>query len=96
VQALHDVRQKAASQAQAIPTTTADVKTIAPPAGAVACMVTVETNSARLSFNGVDPASSNGMVFPKDVAPVYLPFAVTIKAVSTAAGNAVTNVTWLY
>lgn len=96
MQVLHDVLQKASSQAQQTPTTTADVKTFTAPDRAVACMVTVETNAARLSFNGVDPSSSNGMIFPKDAAPVYVPTGKSIKAVSTTAGNAVVNVLWLY
>lgn len=95
MQALHDVLAKASSFEQQTPTTTADVKTFTPPAGARACLITVETNDARISLHGTTPSATVGHVLKKDQQPLYIPAAVPIKAVSTVAGNAIVNVTWL-
>lgn len=81
--------------AQQTPSSTSDTKTFTPPALAKACMICVETNGARLTFDGTAPSSSNGLVFPAGVAPIFVPMASTIKAVSTVAGNAVVNVLWI-
>lgn len=96
MQLLHDVRQKAASFSQQTPATTVDVKTFTPPAGAVACLITVETTDARISFHGVDPAATVGHIVKVGQNPYYHPAGTAFRAVSTAAANSIVNVTWLY
>lgn len=96
MQVLHGVNQGATSQVQTTSTTTTDVKTVTPPPGARGCLLTVETTSARITLNGVDPAANNGFVLAKDQTPWYLPAAVTIKFTSTAAANCVLNTSWLF
>lgn len=83
---------------------TANVKTHTPPSGAgiggvSACLISVETTSARMTFDGSDPgaASAPSHVFPKDQLPqLYLlgPGSV-IKWCSTDAAASVVQVTWL-
>jgi hypothetical protein len=95
---LHEVPQNSASfQQQTCPDTTT-VRTFTPPAGAAkshAALITVETNAARVTFNGATPDAAHGVVVQAAQQPLYVPFATAIKAVSTIAGNAIVNVTWL-
>jgi hypothetical protein len=100
VQLLHDVPQKASALAtQATSTAAADPKTISPPATNPqprACLLTVETTDARVTFNGTTPDATHGLIFAKAQQPVYLPFAVPIQFSSTAGANCIVNVHWLY
>lgn len=75
--------------------TTTDA-TLTKPAGAQAMVLTVETTSARVVFDGTTPASDNGIVVAKDAAPLFLPFAADVKWRSTAGTAAVVNVLWLF
>ena len=93
---LHDVRQNAAAQAQATSTGTANVQTLAAPAGAIGCVLQAETTNARVSFNGVDPSAANGLIIYAGVSPVYFAFAETIKIASAVAGTSLLDVLWLY
>jgi hypothetical protein len=79
---------------QSSPDTTT-VKTFDPPQYAVACIITVETTAARVTFDGSTPASDNGQVFPISAVPVYVPLGKTIKHTSTAGTASVLNVLWL-
>jgi hypothetical protein len=47
----------AANQAQDSSPDTTTSKTLVPPANAIACMVTVETTTARVTFNGTAPGT---------------------------------------
>lgn len=96
MQALHDVRQKAASQVQLTCPDASTVQTALPPAGAVACEINVATTDARVTFNGTTPSSTNGQIVKKDQNPIYKPYAVPIKAVATAAAVSTIDVLWLY
>lgn len=96
MQVLHDIQQKAAAFSQQTSTTTADIKTFTPPAGARACLVTVETTAARISFHGTDPSATVGHLLQTAQNPVYLPLAVAFRAASSAAAASVVSVTWLY
>lgn len=80
---------------QATSTGTSDVQTITVPANAKGCFICVETNAARVTFDGEAPGSTVGLVFPAGVAPVFVPMASTIKFVSTAAANSVVDVLWI-
>lgn len=76
---------------------TADIQTITPPAGASGFLIAVETTNARVTFDGSTPASTNGLVYPKDVAPVehhFLP--EEINWTSTAAAASIVDVCWLF
>lgn len=96
MKALHDVRVVAGSFNQQSSPDTTTVRTFTPPNGARACLITVETTAARVSFHGTDPSATVGNVIPKDALPFYLPAAVVVKAVSTAAAASIVNVTWLF
>lgn len=84
-------------QVQATSTGTGNEQTLTPPSDASACMVSVETTSARITFDGSTPAVGNGHVFPTAQVPQTLLIGAgsTIKFISTAAANSVVNVTWL-
>lgn len=96
MQVLHDVRQKAASFQQQSSPDTSTVRTFTPPGNAVACLITVETTDARVSFHGADPSSSVGHVIKVGQNPYYHPAATAFRAASTAGTASVVNVTWLY
>jgi hypothetical protein len=94
---IHDVPVNAAAFAQQTSASTADVKTLTPPTAfkAHACLITVETTSARVTFNGDAPDATHGQLVQAGQAPLYLPFARPIKAASSAAAASIVNVTWL-
>jgi hypothetical protein len=96
---LHQVPQNAGAFQQQTCPDTSTVKTFTPPTTpgrkAHGCIITVETNAARVTFNGDTPAANDGLLVQAAQQPLYLPFAVPFKAVSSIAGNAVVNVTWL-
>lgn len=96
MQRLHEVLPAASSQAQDSSPDASTTKTLTPPAGALACMVTAETTTARVTFNGTVPSSSNGLVVQVAAAPLYLPFAEPITWRSTAGTASILNVLWLY
>lgn len=80
-------------------TTPADqttVITLAPPVGAAAVLIAVQTTNARVTFDGSTPAAANGLVWLKDLEPVFLPVAPTIKWISTANAASVVSVCWLF
>lgn len=76
---------------------TADVKTLTPPAGATACVLCVETTSARVTFDGSTPSATNGLVVPSGANPLVLDVrpGAGIKWASTAAAASILNVLWL-
>lgn len=80
-------------------TATNDIQTITPPGDASAFLLTVETTSARFTFDGTDPsvASAPSHVVPKDQAWMYAPFGKGAfpKFVSATAGTSVAMITWL-
>jgi hypothetical protein len=59
-----------------------------------AVLIGVETNDARITFDGTTPASNNSLVFPKGNPPilVLLGNGAIITALSTTAGNAVVTI----
>lgn len=65
-------------------TGTSDTKTATVQRGTSAVLVTVETNAARITLEGTDPAGGTGHVIPKDTSPYFLPVgpATILKAVS--------------
>lgn len=79
---------------QVTSTGTSDVQTVTTGNSCSAVLITVETNAARVTFDGTTPSSSNGVVIPKDAVPLLIGFRHnrTIKAVSTVAGNSIVNV----
>lgn len=94
---LHVVPVNAAAFQQQTSTGTADVKTFTPPTGfkAHGCLITVETTTARVTFNGDTPGAALGHIVQIAQQPLYLPFAGPIKVAATAAANAIVSVTWL-
>jgi hypothetical protein len=76
-------------------TATSDVKTYTPPDTVGHVLLSVETNDARVTFDGSAPASGNGHVIPKSALPLYLPIGRNspIKVASTTAGNSTLNIT---
>lgn len=87
----------AIGQAQATSTGTGDVKTLTPPPDTSACLISVETTSARMTFDNSTPAAGNGHVFPTAQVPQMMLIGAgsVIQFASTAAANAIVNVTWL-
>lgn len=77
---------------------TSTVSTLTAPAGAAGVILTVETTSARVTFDGTDPAAASAPshVIPKDQLPLFLPIGsgTVIKWVSTAAAVSVVQATW--
>lgn len=87
---------------------TATVKTLTPPSGSGAIggkggvsafLITVETTSARVTFDGSDPSAASA---PSHVIPTaQIPLLVlcgpgsTVKWVSTAGTSSVVQITWL-
>ena len=80
---------------QLTPTTTSDYKTGTVPNGTSAILISVATTNARLSLDGNNPDATHGHVIQKDTAPLLLPVAVAPIVASTAAANAVTDITYL-
>lgn len=80
-------------------TGTANIQTITPPNDAAACLITVETTAARITFDGESPGAgaAPGLVFPTALAPVFVPLGkgATIKFASNAAGNSIVQVLFL-
>lgn len=97
---VHFVPATAAWSQQQTSTGTGDVKTFTPPATvgqkAHACLITVETTTARVTFNGVSPDATHGHIFQTAQQPVYIPAAPTIKAASTAGTSSIVTVIWLH
>lgn len=75
------------SHQRLVSTGTSDVKQATVPNGTSHITLSVETNSARVTFDGSDPsaASAPSHVYPVDVAPIFLPLGqgTTIRFVST-------------
>jgi hypothetical protein len=74
-------------------TGTADVQTLKLPSGTSAILLTCETTPGRITFDGSNP--TGGHVFPKDgsLQLELLGIGTTLKWVSTAAANAVLQIT---
>lgn len=78
----------------------ADVETVEPPDGAVACFITVEITAARVSFDTAeDPVNSLtvpvGLVLATGVVH-FFPFAVPFKFITSHATNdSALSVVWL-
>lgn len=90
----YDIAQ-ADTHDSATSTGTANVQTITAPASANACMVSAETNGARLTFDGGTPDATNGLMIAAGGAPLFIPLGRDIKFVSQAAANSVVHVLWL-
>lgn len=85
-----------ASLVQSTSTGTADVKTLAAPAGATGVLITVLTTSCWMTFDGSTPTAANGLIVQAAAAPLYLSIAcANIKFASTAAAASVVNVQWV-
>ena len=82
-----------------VSTGTSDVQTITPPSNASSFLLTVETTSARFTFDGTDPSvvSAPSHVVPKDQAWMYAPIGKGAfpKFCSATAGSSVAQFTWL-
>ena len=65
-----------------------DVKTATLPKGTSHITLSVETTSARVTFDGTDPSAAlaPSHVYPVDVPPIFIPLGqgTTVKFVSTA------------
>ena len=88
---------KAISTAQATSANTGDVKTLTPVGGASCCLITVETNDARVVFTTAEsPASSLGQIIKAGTSPGLYPVGAgsVLKFASVAAGNCTVNVSW--
>lgn len=75
--------------------TTSTSQALKAPARAV--LISVETIDARVTFDGTTPSSSNGLVFPKALAPVLVPVGngAKVQAIANAAGTTLVDVTTL-
>lgn len=82
----------------------ADITTVSthtPPAGTSAFLISVETTSARVTFDGTNPGTAGtapSHVIPKDQMPqLFLMGAegMSVKWVSTAAAVSLVQITWL-
>lgn len=77
---------------------TSTIRSITAPGNASGCTITVETTSARMTFDGSDPslASAPSHVFPAAQLPHFLPLGsgTVIRWVSTAAAASIVQVTW--
>lgn len=76
-------------------TTTVQAKTS--PGNCSAFLLTVETNDARITFDGSDPSGGTGShVYPKSQPPQLLLLGpgTVVKAVA-ASGSSLVNITWL-
>lgn len=79
---------------QVTSTSTANVQTVTPPAGARAALVSVETTSARVTFAGGAPSATLGHVIPVAQPPVLILTGDVFKFASTAGTSSVMNITW--
>jgi hypothetical protein len=79
---------------QATSTSTADPKTITTPVGTTAVLISALTTSARITFDGTAPASTNGVILPAGALPLLIPLrrSVAIKFASTAGTSSVLDV----
>lgn len=79
------------STTQQTSTGTADVKTINVPSGCSAVVLTAETNSARITFDGSTPGAGNGIVLPSGGMPFLIPTRRSSKIMfaSVAAANCI-------
>jgi hypothetical protein len=80
-------------------TGTADVKTVTPPATATAFLVSIETNGARVTFDGSTP-SATSLLLPTTgsqgtILPISWPSGGALKFASSIAGNSVVTIQWL-
>lgn len=77
-------------------TSTTDVQTATVPATASFVYATVETTNGRVTTDGTDPTTGTGHILQKDTSPVLLVFGAgsTVKWVSTAAANAVLQLSY--
>lgn len=82
------------SQVQLSSTGIADVKTAAPPSGALACIVGCETSVGRVTFDGSTPTTANGHLWPIGVNAVQVPVGDSVKFAGNAAAS-LCNITWL-
>lgn len=75
-------------------TGTADVKTLSLDSSTSAILLSVETNDARVTFDGTTPSATNGHIFPKSAIPALLAVgpATAIKWISTAAGDSTVQI----
>lgn len=80
-------------------TGTADVKTVTPPVSATASLVSIETNGARVTFDGSTPGATS-LLLPTtgsqgNLLPISFPAGGVIKFASSIAGNSVVTIQWL-
>lgn len=79
-------------------TGTADIQTVGDlPKGTSLVLVSVETNPGRFTLDGTDPSLGVGPIMPNGTPPWLLTVGqgVQIKWVSTVAGSAVLQLTYL-
>lgn len=59
-----------------------------------AVLIGVETTDARVTFDGTAPSTSNGLLFPKGLAPVFVQVGngATITALANAAGTSLVDI----
>ena len=69
-------------------------QTIALPSASTGFLVSVATTDALCTFDGSAPTSTNGVTFPKGLAPAFVPVGSgqTLTFLATAAGNSIVNV----
>lgn len=80
---------------QVTSTSTSDVKTVVPPAGAKGFYIACATNNCRITLDGTTVSSTVGLPIQAASNPQFFPFDVAtsgLQIVSTAAGNSVVDV----
>jgi len=96
MQRLHDVRGPAGdTHVQATSAGTADIKTIAAPKDAVACLIDVATTDARVTFDGSAPSATNGLIVKAGQQPIYVGVGKAVMFASTAAAASIVDLLWL-
>lgn len=93
----YSILKSGAAHVSATSTGTADIKTLAAPPGATAVLLSVQTNAARVSFDGNNPGAgaAPGVVFPVGVQPFIIPIDGDLKFASNIAGNSTVDALFL-
>lgn len=82
--------------------TTADnttVKSQSPPAGARALLISTKAKGIYATFDGTTPSSTNGLYFPAETMPVFLPLIPKangpVKWISVDIAGSTVDILWL-
>lgn len=84
-----------------VSTTVADnttVTTDAAPAGARGLLLSAKSKAVYVTFDGTTPSSTNGLYFPAETMPVFIPVIPTggsIKWISADVAGSTVDILWL-